>query len=134
MTRGGTRFERLAAFRHALRKFLHFSEAASERVGITGQQYHALLALRAGAGKPMTVNDLAEQLVLKHNSAVGLADRLAEQRLLSRRPARDDARKVNLELTAKGRRVIDRLVVVHSAELKRVGGHLAKVLLEISKA
>lgn len=134
VTRDRTPYQRLAAFRHVLRKFLHFSEAASERAGITGQQYHALLVLRAAGAEKMTVNDLAAQLMLKHNSAVGLVDRLAAQRLLLRRPVRDDARKLNLALTAKGKRVIERLVAIHFAELRRVGGRLAEVLLEISQA
>ena len=133
MARRRTTYERLTAFRHALRNFLHFSETVSERAGITGQQYHALLVLRAGSAGPMTVNDLAGHLLLKHNSAVGLVDRLAVRGLLSRRPVRDDARKVNLALTAKGRRVIERLVVLHSAELRRSGKQLAGLLLEVSR-
>ena len=133
MGRDQTVYQRLAAFRHALRTFLHFSETASGREGITGQQYHALLVLRAAAGAPTTVNDLAAQLILKHNSAVGLVDRLAARHLLVRRPARDDARKLNLTLTAKGTRVIERLVAVHSAELRRAGPRLAAALLEVAK-
>ena len=31
-------YARLAAFRHALRDFLNFSEAAAARIGLTGQQ------------------------------------------------------------------------------------------------
>jgi DNA-binding MarR family transcriptional regulator len=129
-----TPYQRLGAFRHALRKFLHFSEAACERAGITAQQYHALLVLRAAARGPMTVNELAAQLVLKHNSAVGLVDRLAEQRLLVRRPARDDARKVHLALTPRGRRVIERLAAIHLAELSRAGGQIALLLQDIANA
>src|SRR5262249_46559954 len=102
-------YTKLAAFRHTLRRFLHFSESAAARMGISGQQYHALLVVRARpGGAEMTINDLARQLLIKHNSAVGLVDRLAEQGLLARRPAQDDARKVNLVLTAKGARTLER--------------------------
>jgi len=122
-------YARLAAFRHSLRGFLHFSESVSEKAGVTGQHYHALLALR-NATEPMTINDLAHELVIKHNSAVGLVDRLAEQGLLVRRRSPDDARKVLPQLTAKGFRVIDRLARRHLEELARVGPELAGLLRE----
>ncbi|HTO98635.1 MAG TPA: MarR family transcriptional regulator [Myxococcales bacterium] len=126
-------YRRLAAFRHTLRRFLHFSESAAARMGVTGQQYHALLAVRASAGgRPLTINDLAGQLLIKHNSAVGLVDRLAEQGLLVRKPAQDDARKVNLALTAKGARVLGRLAGSHWEELGRVGTQLRELLRQIA--
>src|SRR5579885_2495486 len=84
-------YARLAAFRSALRSFLHFSEAEAGRVGLSSQQYQALRAVRASAeaGAP-TINDLARQLFIKHNSAVGLVDRLVEQGLVRRRPVAED--------------------------------------------
>jgi DNA-binding MarR family transcriptional regulator len=127
----GESYARLAAFRHSLRGFLHFSESVAEKAGVTGQHYHALLALR-NAADPMTINDLARELVIKHNSAVGLVDRLAEQGLLVRRRSRDDARKVLPRLTAKGVRVIERLARSHLEELARVGSHLAGLLRQFS--
>jgi len=127
----GESYARLAAFRHSLRSFLHFSESAAEKAGVTGQHYHALLALR-NAADPMTINDLARELVIKHNSAVGLVDRLAEQGLLVRKRSRDDARKVLPRLTAKGLRVLERLARSHLEELARVGSHLAGLLRQFS--
>jgi len=124
-------YARLAAFRHSLRGFLHFSESAAEKAGVTGQHYHALLALR-NAADPMTINDLARELVIKHNSTVGLVDRLAEQGLLVRRRSRDDARKVLLQLTPKGVRVLEGLARIHLDELARVGVHLAGLLRQFS--
>ena len=125
-------FARLAAFRHTLRGFLHFSETAAAGMGITAQQYHALLVVRVGK-EQLNINDLAAQLFIKHNCAVGMVDRLAEQGLLVRRPARDDARKVNLALTAKGSRVLERLAAVFREELARVGPRLRKLLGEIAR-
>jgi DNA-binding MarR family transcriptional regulator len=124
-------YARLAAFRHSLRRFLHFSESAAKKVGVTGQHYHALLALR-NAADPMTINDLAHELVIKHNSAVELVDRLARQGLLVRRRSRDDSRKVLPHLTAKGLRAIDGLARNHLEELARVGSHLAGLLRQFS--
>jgi DNA-binding MarR family transcriptional regulator len=126
-------YARLAAFRHRLRRFLHFSESAAGRMGLTGQQYHALLVVRARSGEAeTTINDLAGQLLIKHNSAVGLVDRLVGQGLLVRRPGQDDARKVNLMLTAKGARTLERLAGTHREELARVGAQLRELLRQIA--
>jgi DNA-binding MarR family transcriptional regulator len=126
-------YARLAAFRHRIRRFLHFSESAAESMGITAQQYHALLVVRVSTGAThMTINDLASQLFIKHNSAVGLVDRLVDQGLLLRKPATDDARKVNLSLTEKGSRVLERLALSHRDELLRFGAELQKALQQIA--
>jgi DNA-binding MarR family transcriptional regulator len=122
-------YARLASFRHALRGFLHFSEEQAARFGLSSQQYQALLTVRAvGEGGRMTINDLSHQLLIKHNSAVGLVDRLVEENLLRRQALAEDRRKVGLCLTAKGRRVLARLASVHRAELRRVAPVMSRVL------
>jgi DNA-binding MarR family transcriptional regulator len=126
-------FVRLAAFRRALRGFLRFSEAAAGRVGLTGQHYQVMLVLRAAPVQaPVTINDLARELLIKHNSAVGLVDRLAAQDLLVRSRQPQDRRKVSLKLTRNGERTLDRLASVHRAELQGSSRRLADVLAEIS--
>ena len=118
-------YARLAAFRHAVRAFLHFSDAAAGDVGLTGQHYQALLILRARReAEPVTINDLAQDLFLKHNSAVGLVDRLAAEGLVVRVASTLDKRKVELRLTPRGARLLARLAERHRAELKRVGPEL----------
>ena len=125
----------LAAFRYALRKFLRFSEVAAENVGLTAQHYQAMLVVCAAPdGEELTINELAQQLFIKHNSAVGLVDRLEKQGLLMRAPSRDDARKVSLRLTAKGSRVLGRLAGIHRDELERVGPQLRELLRQITRA
>ncbi|KAB2873404.1 MAG: MarR family transcriptional regulator [Burkholderiaceae bacterium] len=125
----------LAAFRHALRRFLTFSEAAATAAGLTGQHYQALLVVRANPStRQMTINELARQLLIKHNSAVGLVDRLVDQGLLVRKAASDDRRKVELRLTAKGLRVLDRLADRHRAELEHSGPHLRHLLQQLAQA
>ncbi len=128
-------YARLAAFRHALRSFLNFSEAAAARLGLSGQQYQALLVVRAApAGTQTTVSGLARQLLVRHHSAVGLVDRLVQQDLLVRRASREDGRKVELRLTAKGRRVLDRLADLHRHELEHSGPRLAALLDEVARS
>lgn len=125
----------LAAFRYALRSFLRFSESAAEGAGLTAQHYQAMLAVRAcPAGRRVTINDLAEQLLIRHNSAVGLLDRLQKQGLMAREPSPVDGRKVYLRLTAKGDRVLEQLAEVHREELQRIGPQLRQLLQQITRA
>jgi DNA-binding MarR family transcriptional regulator len=93
-----------------------------------------MLALCAGPGGRLTINELAQQLLIRHNSAVGLVDRLSKQGLALREPSPEDKRKVYLRLTAKGDRVLARLAEVHREELRRIGPELRAQLLEIAKA
>jgi DNA-binding MarR family transcriptional regulator len=128
-------FERLASFRYALRRFLHFSETATARVGLTGQQYQAMLVVRSWRGRaPVTINDLARQLLIRHNSAVGLVDRLCAHGLLARAHVADDRRKVRLRLTAKGEKVLGRLASVHRMKLRRIGPDLYRYLGDLTGA
>jgi len=126
-------YQQLASFRYALRSFLRFSESAAEKVGLTAQHYQALLTVCAGAGRHVTINDLAQQLLIRHNSAVGLVDRLTAQGLLAREPSAEDGRKVYLRLTAKGDRVLEKLAEVHREELRRIGPQLESLLQQITQ-
>lgn len=122
----------LAAFRYALRSFMYFSESAAESLGLTAQQYQAMLAMRGfPEDREVTINDLAQQLLIKHNTAVGLVDRLDKQGLVTRRPSPVDGRQVYLRLTAKGERMLERLASVHREELHRIGPQLEQLLHQI---
>jgi DNA-binding MarR family transcriptional regulator len=125
----------LAAFRYALRSFMHFSESAAEGVGLAAQHYQAMLVLcGCPAGRRVTINDLAGQLLIRHNSAVGLVNRLHEKGLVAREPSPEDGRKVHLRLTAKGERVLEKLASVHREELQRIGPQLRQLLQQITHA
>jgi len=120
-------YEVLAAFRYTLRHFLSFSEAAAAEVGLASQQYQALLAIKGTPGRDsVTINELANLLLIKHNSAVGLVDRLESEGLVRRSIAPEDRRKVNVRLTRKGVRVFERLATVHRDELRRIGPKLTE--------
>lgn len=127
-------YARLAAFRLSVRAFLHFSEQAAAEVGLTGQHYQALLALRARAPEqPLTINDLAQQLFLKHNSTVALVDRLEAEGLVVREPSSTDRRKVELHITARGSRVIGKLAERHRSKLQGIGPGLETFFRELSQ-
>jgi DNA-binding MarR family transcriptional regulator len=122
-------YEILSAFRYTLRRFLAFSDAAAARVGLTQQQYQAMLAVRAHPGPtPISISELAATMLVKHHSAVGMVDRLEELGMLKRERSDGDRRKVCLRLTARGAQVFDRLAVVHRAELRRVGPGLGRFI------
>lgn len=128
-----TDYVRLHSFRAALRRFLYFSESAAHGMGLSGQQYQAMLAVRGNPeGVRVTINDLARSLLIKHNSAVGLVDRLVEQKLMTRDTMEEDRRKVLLKLTPKGERLFIRLASVHRAELRRIGPVLSRLLDELA--
>ncbi len=115
-------YAQLAGFRRSLREFLRFSDQAAAEAGLTSRHYQAMLVLRAcPRGQKVTIAGLAEQLMIKHNSAVGLADRLAEVGLVERRVSRTDKRKVELRLTLCGRQLLARLAEMHRGELQRIG-------------
>ena len=127
-------YARLAAFRRALREYLHFSEAAAAEAGLTSQHYQAMLILRGcPEGERIAIADLAQQLLIKHNSAVGLVDRLAQEGLIVRGHSSSDRRKVELRLTARGRRVLAQLAATHSRELRRIGPGLKRFLTTLAR-
>jgi DNA-binding MarR family transcriptional regulator len=131
---GKSDYEMLAAFRFTLRRFLSFSEAAARRIGLASQQYQALLAVKGCPGRDaITISELAQQLLIKHNSAVGLVNRLEAQGLVRRQAATADRRKVDIVLTSKGTRAFERLAAAHHAELGRIGPRLKDFLEYVSR-
>ena len=122
-------YARLAAFRQGLREFLRFSEEAASREGLSTQHYQAMLILRAcPEGERVSINDLARQLLIKHNSAVGLVDRLVKEGLARRASSSADRRRVELELSARGRQVLAKLAATHRGELERIGPELKRLI------
>ena len=84
-------YELLSALRHALRRFLRFSEEAAHAAGLEPQQHQALLAIKGFPGRDhASIGELAERLQVRHHSAVGLIDRLARRGLVRRAPAAAD--------------------------------------------
>lgn len=120
----------LADFRHVLRQFFVFSEEAARAAGITAQQHRALLAIKAFRGRP-TVGDLANGLVIKHHSAVGLTDRLVRGGLVSRSVDSADRRRVTLSLTALGQKMLLAVSGANRQELRRLTPLLKRLVAEL---
>lgn len=128
-------YARLAAFRQGVREFLRFSEEAAEGAGLSAQQYQAMLILRATPeGARITINDLSRRLLIKHNSAVGLVDRLSKQGMVRRAASREDRRKVELQLSARGRQLLAKLAETHRRELERIGPELKRLIADVLRS
>jgi DNA-binding MarR family transcriptional regulator len=127
------RFAGLAGFRSALRQFLAASETISRAGGVTAQQYQALLAIGCGQG-PMTMKDLAEQLLLQQNAATQMVDRLQKAGLVDRDPSATDGRSVVLTLTPTGGALLARLAEQHLAEMLKQEPHLSRSLRRLKQA
>jgi DNA-binding MarR family transcriptional regulator len=129
----GAEYQALAAFRHALRRFLEFSTAAARAAGLPPQQHQALLAIKGFPGRdPMSVGELATQLCVRPHSAVGFVDRLARRGLVRRVPSKDDRRRVQVRLTVRGDALLARLSAAHRDELRRLGPVLRQTLEQIA--
>jgi len=131
---GKEQYETLAAFRYALRRFIHFSEEAARDASITPQQHQALLAIKGFPGRDsITVGELAERLQLRHHSVVGLVDRLVLEKLVARTPAKEDRRQVLVQLTTRGEKTLEKLSALHHKQLQRIGPELGRLLDRINE-
>src|SRR5438105_1513065 len=88
-------YERLFEFRARVRRFLRWSEDQIKATGLTPSQYLLLLGIRAKAGRPgPTIRAMAKDLMLRHHSAVELADRAESAGLIRRNRDPHDGRVV----------------------------------------
>lgn len=83
-------------------------EGALEKHGLALGQFDILATLRRNGKKGrLTPTQLLESVMLSSGGMTARLDALAEAGLICRKPNPDDRRMVVIELTAKGRRVID---------------------------
>ena len=112
-------FAALARFRQTLRRFMAFSERAAADMGMTMQWYQALLVIKTrGAERPLSVGELAEELLIKDHSAAELVSRLAEAKLVKRRIDPTDRRRSLLQMTPLADRRLAKLAALHLARLR----------------
>ncbi len=112
-------FEAISELRYQIRRFLRFSEHAVRRAGITPLQYLLLLHLRGFPGRDRaTITELAERLQAKHHGVVALVSRCEQLGLVHKERSRADRREVHVKLSGKGERSLERLALLHRAELR----------------
>lgn len=127
-------YEALAAFRLGMRRYLAFAEAGARSVGLTTQQHQALLAIKAWTQRqPISIGDLAAQLMLKHHSTVELVGRLEKGGYTQRAVDPQDRRRVLVSLTAAGEKVLAALSANNLRELRLIAPAFAGVLRQVEK-
>jgi len=128
-------YERLLDLRTGLRQFLRWSEHQAHAVGITPAHHQLLLAIRGHRGPDApTIGDVADALLLRHHSAVGLVDRAASVGLVDRRTDPDDHRVVRLHLTARGAGRLRQLSGAHLEELRRLAPKMRSLWANLEPA
>lgn len=126
-------YGRLLSLRTALRHFERWSEQQARSAGLTPAQHQLLLAIKGhGDERGPTIGEVADYLLLRHHSAVGLIDRADAAGLVRRHRDPDDHRVVRLRLTRTGTRRIEQLSTLHLEELRRLGPQLASLTRGLS--
>jgi DNA-binding MarR family transcriptional regulator len=123
-------YEHLLQFRTRLREFLRWSEEQASAQGLTPAQHQLLLAIRGHSGPvPPSIGDIAEYLLVRHHSAVGLVDRAEQAGLVSRNIDPDRRSTVRVTLTDDGARRLEALSELHMREVSRLAD-LMRTLFE----
>jgi DNA-binding MarR family transcriptional regulator len=131
MTLDQSDFEHLLELRTGLRRFLRWSEQQAHAAGLTPAKHQLLLAIRGhpdSAGP--TIGEIADYLVLRHHSAVGLIDRAVSDGLVKRNPDPSSKSIVRVALTRAGTDKLDELAEAHVQEL----AHLAPTMRTLWQA
>jgi len=128
-------YETLALHRYVIQQFLRFSEGLLQKAGLTPQQYQAMLAIKANPDWDyMTMGELADCLLIRPHSAVGLVNRLEARGLLARQTSETDRRQVHVRLTEQGSQVLDRLAQRHVGLWRQLGPQLRAISARLGEA
>jgi DNA-binding MarR family transcriptional regulator len=118
-------YARLAALRASVRSYLAWAEQRASEQGLTPAQVQLALAVRAyGDPAGPTVTELAQTLLLRHHSVVGLVDRAEQAGLVQR--IRDDVQlsRVHVQLTPNGTQLLEAISARHLQWLAEFGPEL----------
>jgi DNA-binding MarR family transcriptional regulator len=94
------------ALRRIVRELRLSAREAERGAGISGAQLFVLQALASQSAA--SLNELAERTVTDQSSVSVVVKRLVARNLVTRRPSRADARRVELAVTASGRKLLAR--------------------------
>ncbi|MCB0382679.1 MAG: MarR family transcriptional regulator [Psychroserpens sp.] len=76
--------------------------------GISPQQYNILRILR-GSNEPLKVQTIKERMIDRSPNATRLMDKLCDKQLIERIPCPDDRRVVHIDITKKGRKLLEEI-------------------------
>ena len=124
-----------SAFRHQLRQFERSGEDVARKYGITFPQYLVLLHAKGMPGRAWAlIGELAQKMLLEHHSVVGLVSRCEAAGLVKRKRSVEDARQVEVHLTAKGDRTVNAIAGAQSNEMRALHTYLSAAARRRSKA
>lgn len=107
-------YAQLAALRSGIRTYLAWAEQQARDHGMTPAQVQLGLAIRSYADPDgPTLTELADALLLRHHSVVGLVDRAAAADLVKRTRDAAQATRVHVSLTALGSERLEALSRLH---------------------
>jgi DNA-binding MarR family transcriptional regulator len=116
--RGGQHRDVLAVIdglRQINRRLRQTARVAEQRLGISGAQLFVLQELAAAPAA--SVGELADRTFTHYSSVSVVVSRLVESGLVTRAPARNDNRRSEITLTARGRQLLRRAPTAAQAEL-----------------
>jgi DNA-binding MarR family transcriptional regulator len=121
-------YAQLAALRSGIRTYLAWAEQQARQYGMTPAQVQLGIAIRA-CGDPAgpTLTELAETLLLRHHSVVGLVDRAAAVGLVQRTRDAEQATRVHVTLTELGAQRLNELSALHLQWLGENGHAIGEV-------
>jgi DNA-binding MarR family transcriptional regulator len=130
----------LDAVRRVVQALHESSRAAEKTLGVTGAQLFVLQTLADAPG--LSLNALAEQTHTHQSSVSTVVSRLVERGLVLRTPAPDDARRLELRVSAEGRRLAARAphaaqaMLIHAIQQMPPAGRrtLSRHLLDLTTA
>src|SRR3954464_6462479 len=111
------------ATRHLVRAIAGSARAVESRSGISGAQLFILSQLD-GSESPLSVGELATRTFTHQSTVSGVVSALVARGLVTRKHARDDARRVEVALTTSGRTLLAHAPTTVQAQLVRGLGRL----------
>jgi DNA-binding MarR family transcriptional regulator len=112
----------LDALRRIVRDLRLGSREAERDAGLSGAQLFVLQAL--AGGRAASLNELAERTHTDQSSVSVVVRRLADRKLVARKPSRLDARRIELSVTRAGQRMLARCPEPMQARLLGAIGRL----------
>jgi DNA-binding MarR family transcriptional regulator len=128
-------YARLAELRAGIRGYLAWAEQQAREHDLTPAQVQLALAVRAHpdpAGPTLT--ELADALLLRHHSVVGLVDRAEQAGMVERRRSSERPSHVHVRLTAAGADRLDTVSALHLEWLAEFGPRLAETCDSFTRA
>jgi len=122
---GDEAYRRLAVLRSSLRSYLAWAEDKAREHGLTAAQFQLALAVHVSAGEDgPTMTELADALLLRHHSVVGLVDRAEEAGVVERVRHPEQPSRVHVRLTDEGVARFRMIADQHLQELAQLAPHM----------